>query len=180
MGSTVVHLREGDPSPPTLALVAGLSLHDLLAPKANAPLFLKWPNDILANDAKLAGILLERVGQAVIVGVGVNLVVAPSVEDRRTVSVAELGLDPSRDAFAEELARQFATDLERWRSYGLGPVLSRWIAAGHPEGTRLAVEGSDGSRVEGQFAGLTGEGALQLRLADGRMRVIHAGETRIV
>lgn len=178
MGSTLVHLRPGDPAPETLALVAGLALHEVVAPRLSQPAMLKWPNDLLVAGAKLAGILLERAGDAVIVGIGVNLAHAPQVADRETTSLAALGSTLARDAFAEELAAQFATDLDRWRSYGLGPIVRRWIAAGHPAGTLLRVD-DEGGRIEGAFAGLTDGGALQLRLADGSSRVIHAGEVRI-
>ena len=178
MGSTVVHLRAGDPSPETLALVAGLALHDVLDSKLAASPVLKWPNDVLVGGAKLAGILLERVGGAVVVGIGVNLASAPQMADRETTSLADLGTMIERDAFAADLARQFATDLDRWRSFGLGPVVSRWTAAGHQTGTPLEAD-DQGERLLGTFAGLTDTGALQLRLADGSSRVIHAGEVRI-
>lgn len=178
MGSTVVHLRHGDPSPDTLALVAGLALHAVIAPLIDSAI-LKWPNDLLVGGAKLAGILLERVGDAVIAGVGVNLTQSPQLADRATVALADLGVDIERDAFAADLARQFAEDLDRWRSYGLAPIVRRWEAAGHPLGTALSVDKPDGTRLAGQFAGLTETGALQLRLADGSLRVMHAGEVRI-
>jgi BirA family biotin operon repressor/biotin-[acetyl-CoA-carboxylase] ligase len=178
MGSTAVHLRSGEPSPDTLALVAGLALHAVIAPRLPSAM-LKWPNDLLADGAKLAGILLERIGDTVIVGVGVNLAQAPALPDRRTVALAELGIVLERDAVAGELARQFAEDLDRWRSYGLAPVVRRWEAAGHPPGTTLSADEPSGTRVEGRFTGLTESGALQLRLADGSLRVMHAGEVRI-
>lgn len=178
MGSTVVHLRAGDPSPETLALVAGLALHEVVNPRLAEPAVLKWPNDVLVGGAKLAGILLERVGEAVVVGVGVNLAQAPRVADRATTSLADLGVATDRDAFAADLARQFATDLYRWRSFGLGPIVTRWAAAGHPRGIPLEAD-DQGERLSGTFAGLTDAGALQLRLADGNLRVIHAGEVRI-
>lgn len=178
MGSTVVHLRHGDPSPDTLALVAGLALHAVIAPLIDSAI-LKWPNDLLVGGAKLAGILLERVGDAVIAGVGVNLTQAPQLADRATVALANLGVDIERDAFAADLAHQFAEDLDRWRSYGLAPIVRRWEAAGHPLGTALSVDEPDGTRLAAQFTGLTETGALQLRLADGSLRVMHAGEVRI-
>jgi BirA family transcriptional regulator, biotin operon repressor / biotin---[acetyl-CoA-carboxylase] ligase len=180
MGSTVVRPRTGDPPPHTLALLAGLVLHDLLSPQVAQTLTLKWPNDLLAGEAKLAGILLERAGDVVVVGIGVNLAKAPKVADRATIALGELGVAQPLEAFAEGLARHFAADLDRWRSYGLGPLVNRWNAAGHPPGTRLVADDGRGDLLEGAFAGLTAEGALQLRLADGSLRVIHAGETRIV
>lgn len=178
MGSTVVHLRQGDPSPDTLALVAGLALYAVVTPHV-ASAMLKWPNDLLVDGAKLAGILLERIGDTVIVGVGVNLAQAPELADRSTVALAGLGIVLDRDTFAADLVRRFAEDLDRWRSYGLAPIVRRWEAAGHPPGTALSVDDPDGTRLSGQFAGLTESGALQLRLADGSLRVMHAGEVRI-
>ena len=178
MGSTLVHLRPGDPQPETLALVAGLAVHGALVPELAAKAMLKWPNDLLVGGAKLAGILLERAGDAVVVGIGVNLAQAPKVADRETVSLAALGWAIERDAFAARLAGQFAADLDRWRSFGLGPVVSRWTAAGHPPGTPLQVD-DEGQALSGTFAGLNEAGALQLLLADGSLRVIHAGEVRI-
>jgi BirA family transcriptional regulator, biotin operon repressor / biotin---[acetyl-CoA-carboxylase] ligase len=179
MGSTIVHLRPDDPSPETLALVAGLALHEVVAPKLNQPVLLKWPNDLLVGGAKLAGVLLERRDETVVVGIGVNLAQAPALSDRSTTALADLGIVLDRDAFAADLARQFAADLDRWRSYGLAPIVARWEAGGHPPGTLLTADASDGSRLDGRFAGLTAAGALQLRLADGSLRVIQAGEVRI-
>jgi BirA family biotin operon repressor/biotin-[acetyl-CoA-carboxylase] ligase len=178
MGSTVVHRRPGDPPAETLALVAGLALHEVLAPKVAATL--KWPNDVLVGGAKLAGVLLERIGDAVIVGIGVNIAHSPDVSDRKTVSLADFGIQITRDAFAAELATGFGDELIRWRNFGLGPIVSRWETAAHPRGTALAVDGPGASRVTGTFAGLSETGSLQLRLADGSTRVIHSGEVWIV
>ena len=72
-------------------------------------LMLKWPNDLLLDGAKLAGILLERQGDRVIAGFGVNLAVAPDVSERRT---AHLGGSISPSAFAPLVAASFARILE--------------------------------------------------------------------
>jgi BirA family transcriptional regulator, biotin operon repressor / biotin---[acetyl-CoA-carboxylase] ligase len=181
MGSTVVRLRAGDPPAASLALLSGLALHEVvssLIPPPSVP-FLKWPNDQIIGRGKLAGILLERVGEAVIIGIGVNLAKAPQVDGRDTISVAAFGPAPERDHFAATLARQFDLELERWRTFGLDPMIRRWLAAAHPLGTPLAVGEPGELPLEGQFAGLTADGALQLRLADGITRVIHAGEVRL-
>ncbi|MEP6870170.1 MAG: biotin--[acetyl-CoA-carboxylase] ligase, partial [Novosphingobium sp.] len=181
MGSTVVHAVSADPPMASLALVIGLALHEVvsarLAPPAQA--LLKWPNDLMIGQAKLAGILLERVGESVVIGVGVNLAAAPPVEGREVTALAQFGPPPDRDLFAEALAATFSQDLERWRCYGLAPVLARWQAAAHPPGTRLAVGETGEVPLQGVFAGLTDDGALRLRLADGTIRAIHAGEVRL-
>ncbi len=181
MGSTVVRLGPGDPPPGTLALVAGLAVHEVVSQHLQPPHLatLKWPNDILIRAAKLAGILLERAGDAVIVGIGVNLARAPVVPGRETATLAQFGPAPSRDHFAAKLARTFDLELERWRTYGLAPIVARWLAAAHPLGTLLRVGEPGEPPLAGTFAGLADDGALRLRLEDGQVRAIHAGEVRL-
>jgi len=178
MGSTVVHIRSGDPDPATLALLSGLAVHQTVSQvlALEAAPKLKWPNDVMIGDAKLSGILLERVGDAVVVGIGVNLASAPTLADRTSVALGEFGPAPARDRFAADLARQFDVELERWRSFGIEAVIRRWLAAGHPPGTPLRTSGAGGEAVDGTFAGLTADGALQLRLTDGRTHIVNAGE----
>jgi BirA family transcriptional regulator, biotin operon repressor / biotin---[acetyl-CoA-carboxylase] ligase len=178
MGSTVVHNRSGDPAAQTLALVAALALHEAVAWHISAPiaLRLKWPNDLLANDAKVAGILLESQDDAVIVGIGVNLVFAPQVPGRTVAALSDFGTAPNRNVFASDLARSFEAELVRWREAGLAAIVRRWTALAHPLGTPLVVDAPGIEPLTGTFAGLAPDGALQLRLADGTMRAIHAGE----
>ncbi len=147
-----------------------------MACPGKAALLLKWPNDLMAGAAKVAGMLLEAQGQAVVVGIGVNLVFAPEIPGRKTAALADLGTAPDRNVFAEDLARGFATELERWRTAGLAPILRRWSALAHPEGTQLIVNEPGGAPGIGEFAGLGPDGSLRLRLADGTLREIHAGE----
>jgi len=178
MGSTVVRLNPGDPHPASFALAAGLAVHEVVVPLLADPalLQLKWPNDLTFAGGKLAGILLEREGDALVVGIGVNLAQAPAIEGRATVALAALGPVPDRDLFASAMAASFAIELERWRSFGLEPLLRRWQAAAHPVGTPLTVNPPGEEPLSGVFAGLTGEGALRLGLADGTSRVMHAGD----
>ena len=181
MGSTLVNLREGDPAPHTLALVAGLAVHEAVSAHVPPPLRvnLKWPNDAMIGAAKLAGILLERVGGAVVVGIGVNLAAAPRVEGRETVTLSQFCPAPDRDGFAQRLATCFSGELARWRNAGLAPVIARWLAVGHPLGTPLTVGVAGAEALVGRFAGLDGDGALRLSLPDGTTRAIHAGEVNL-
>lgn len=181
MGSTVVWPGQGDPPLGTLALVAGLAVLEAVSPLIPPPsqALLKWPNDLLVGAAKLSGILLERAGEAVIVGIGVNLAQAPTVQGRETIALSAFGPAPDRDLFAASLARHFDAELERWRSFGLEPLLRRWQAAAHPPGTPLVMGEPGEVPLQGTFAGLASDGALQLRLADGTTRTIHAGEVRL-
>lgn len=178
MGSTVIHPTPHDPPRNTLALLAGVALHEVVGELVPPPakVQLKWPNDLMVGGAKMAGILLECAGDAVVLGIGVNLAQAPALPDRETIAMAQFGPAPDRDAFAERLAAQWKAELERWRTYGLAPLVNRWEAAAHPKGTRLAAEIAGEGRIAGTFEGLTEEGAARLRLDNGEVRAIHAGE----
>lgn len=182
MGSTVVRMTGREPAPATLALVAGLAVYETVLPRMMLPaqLELKWPNDLLLAGAKLSGILLEREGDAVVVGIGVNLAKAPRIPGVNVVSLGQFGPAPDRDAFAADLAAHFAEEVVRWRTFGLDAVLARWCAAAHPEGTKLNVSGGGSERVEGCFAGLASDGALKLKLPDGAVRLIHAGDVSLI
>ena len=178
MGSTIVEVREADPSPASLALVAGIAVYETVVSLVSEPgvIALKWPNDVLMRGAKLAGILLEREGDAIIVGIGVNLGKAPDLPDRETIALSAMGPAPDRDQFADLLARQLDTELDRWRTFGLPPLIRRWVLAAHPQGTQLRVQPPGEDPIHGTFAGLDDSGALQLRLPDGEVKVIHAGD----
>jgi BirA family transcriptional regulator, biotin operon repressor / biotin---[acetyl-CoA-carboxylase] ligase len=178
--STLVRLRRDDPPAPTLALVAGVALHETASAHA-AGISIKWPNDLLAGEGKLAGILLEREGDAVIAGFGVNLAHRPDGIDRPAASLAALaGAAPDAAAFLDSLARGFARWLGLWREEGVGPIRTAWLAAAHPVGTALAAHTAAGGRVEGRFEGLDGSGALRLRLADGSVQILHAGDVFLI
>lgn len=181
MGSTVVRPHERDPAPASLALVSAVALYEAVVPLIVSPaeLTLKWPNDLMLGGAKLAGILLEREGDAIVVGIGVNLAVAPDLPDRRTVAMSACGPAPDRDAFARSLVACFDREIGRWRTYGLSPVARRWESIAHPLGTPLAIHPPGEEPLTGTFAGLTEDGALRLHLAAGEERVIHAGDVML-
>lgn len=182
--STVVNLREDDPPAHTLSLVTGIAVYQMLKRQLtmSAQIFLKWPNDVLVRNAKIAGILLERTGNSVVVGIGVNVASAPHVQGRETTAIHHEnsrntnGPGPVLDYLAEELADA----LTRWRCDGLPALFDRWTARAFPIGTRLSVNESENSRVHGFFEGLDQNGALLLRLANGGMRTIHAGDVAVI
>lgn len=181
MGSAVIHPTGSEPPLHTLTLVASLALYETVLPFLTRPdtLMLKWPNDLLLGGAKLSGILLERGTSAVVLGIGVNLVQSPDLPDRPATNLAAHDCKVERDAFAQNLDTNFAADLDRWRTYGLEAVRNRWLAAAHPVGTPLTVHDEGGVQLSGQFAGLAEDCSLQLRLEDGSIRAIHAGDVML-
>lgn len=177
MGSTVVWLTSADPPPATLALVAGVALARTVA--ALAPQVagqLKWPNDLLVDGAKCAGILLERGGDAVVIGIGVNLVSAPELADRATTCFADEGAAVDRDQFADAFAVAMMDALWRWRQEGVDSIVRAWLPFGHPVGTPLHVSEQG---IDGTFDGLAPDGALRLRRADGQVMLVHAGDVEL-
>ncbi|CAN5137942.1 biotin--[acetyl-CoA-carboxylase] ligase [soil metagenome] len=186
--STLVRLQPGDPAPHTLALVAAVAAHaavEALVPGCGVTS--KWPNDLMVGDrsagwAKLCGMLLERVGDAVVVGFGLNVTHAPQIEGRMTIDLASLGAAADRDAacVGETLAERFGYWLGRWRREGLAQIRAAWQAAAHPVGSPLRAVLPDGTEAEGIFAGLAEDGALVIRRRDGSKAVIHAGDVFVL
>ena len=177
MGSTVVHLTAGDPSPAGLSLVAGVALAKAvgtLAPGVDAKL--KWPNDLLIEGVKCTGILLERVGDSIVIGMGVNLVSSPDLPDRPTVCFADKGVTIDRDRFAEVLAVALTDALWTWRQGGIDQIVAAWTTHAHPIGTPLRVSEQG---IDGTFDGLAPDGAMRLRRASGEIMLIHAGDVEL-
>jgi BirA family biotin operon repressor/biotin-[acetyl-CoA-carboxylase] ligase len=176
--STLVRLRPTDPPAASLALVAGLAVWGAVQVWLDdpGPLQLKWPNDLLLGGAKLAGILLERAGDAVVIGIGVNLAHHPELPDRPATDLAAHSAAPTPEVFAETLADLMSAEVSRWRAEGVVGTRTRWMRHAHPIGTALTARLPDGEALDGLFDGLDPDGALTLRLASGERRVIHAAD----
>jgi len=166
------------------ALLVGVALIEALRSFDAAPemLQLKWPNDVLRDGAKLAGILIDvsmsGLGQTdwLVAGMGANLAIAPAVEGRRTAAIlSPSGTPPAPRA----VTLAFLASLERWRrrlgAEGFAPVRAAWLAAAHPLGTPVTITDARQSRG-GRFAGLSPEGALLLSSATGEIAVISTGD----
>lgn len=167
-------------APPTLwPFLSAVALHEALSQGFHgSALSLKWPNDLLLQGRKLAGILIERGevgGQGwLVIGFGANLARAPDLPDRVPACLAELGVAPEPAVVACRLL----TALDRWmevaQAGGFLPVRDAWLARAHPVGTPLAVR-AVGAHRTGLFAGLAEDGALLLRV-DTRLERFATGE----
>lgn len=182
--STIVTLRADDPPAPSLALVAAVALEEAVAAvlpeEARRKLAIKWPNDLLIAGAKVSGILLERAGAHVVIGIGVNVAHHPHLPDRATTSLHAEGASVDVATFTKRLAGLTAAWLTLWRIQGLAPIIERWSERAHASGTPLRVRLPEGGDQVGAFDGLDVQGALRLRLEDGGSRVIHAGDIFLV
>jgi BirA family biotin operon repressor/biotin-[acetyl-CoA-carboxylase] ligase len=176
-GSTLVELRPSDAAAASLSLVAGLAAIEAVeCVGSDLPLMLKWPNDLLLSGKKLGGILLERSGDRVVVGFGVNLGSAPALPDRKTAS---LDGRVSPNAFSLLLAPRFEKLLGLWRNSGPQLMAHAWLARAHPIGSRLEVHTSPAEKVSGTFVGLEPDGALRLQLPSGEIEIVRAGDVEL-
>ena len=175
--SVLVRPRVQEGPAQQLSFVAAVALADALdAWVAPERLTLKWPNDVLLDGTKCAGILLEGQAGATIVGFGVNLAAHPADSERPASSLAAAGIAPPLPTvFVEQLADTFAAARRQWHGQGFAATRRRWLArAAGIGGPLVARLGSE--EVAGIFDGLDEDGALRLRLPGGGCRAIHAGE----
>jgi BirA family transcriptional regulator, biotin operon repressor / biotin---[acetyl-CoA-carboxylase] ligase len=167
---------------PQLALVAGIAVHAAIESVAGPlrGLRLKWPNDALVGTAKVAGILAESIGDAresrVVLGIGINLAVAPQIEDRAVTHLGEHGPVPMPETMLAALRGTMAQWLGVWDDgRGIADIRSAWLERAGPAGEPMAINAGNG-RSEGLFAGLAADGALLLAMPDGSHRRFAFGD----
>ena len=180
----------------TLGFVAGVSLNRALASivpaailktgidgadTADGRIALKWPNDVLADGAKLAGILLEAHkrpdgSMAIVVGIGVNVVEAPEGLPYPATSLRALGLDASAETVFGALSDAWVDAVELWDwGRGVTQVLELWRRSAAGIGAEVAVN-RDGDIVRGIFETIDEGGRLIVRANDNSRIAITAGD----
>lgn len=145
---------------------------------ADAPVAVKWPNDLLVRRRKAAGILLESVaGQdgglaALLLGIGANVAHAPADAAFPATDLRRAGARPDLDpaALLAPLAANLLAWTARWRQEGFAPLRQAWLARAHAPGEALQVRLPSGT-LSGRFRDLDATGALVLETAQGVERV---------
>lgn len=155
------------------AVAVAETVRSLLPAKVGVAL--KWPNDVLAGEAKIAGILLEQADDAVIIGVGLNILEAPPSGAYRTATIAGLGGIATVDGARDKLLERYRRLKDFWLEQGFEPVRQAWLALSHPIGAAIKFTGADGP-ITGRFAGLDVDGALLLETPDGQLLRYLAGD----
>jgi BirA family transcriptional regulator, biotin operon repressor / biotin---[acetyl-CoA-carboxylase] ligase len=176
------------PTPPIptwgwLPLLAGVAVHDAVAATTGAEVALKWPNDLLcgADEAKVAGLLAQTSGEAVVVGVGLN--VSTSREELPVDTATSLGLCGAREVGRTELLVAILSRLDarvaQWSDVG-GDAEACGLAAEYRSacatlGRRVSVRTTAGTTVVGEARGIDADGRLQVDVG-GRIETIGAGD----
>jgi BirA family transcriptional regulator, biotin operon repressor / biotin---[acetyl-CoA-carboxylase] ligase len=180
----------------TLGFVAGVALGEALrrivpaaqiksgidgADFAGGRIALKWPNDVLADGAKLSGLLLEAIRRpqgdtAVVIGLGVNVVAAPEGLPYPATSLRQLGIDASAEQVFAELADAWVVAYEIWNAgRGVANILALWRQSAAGLGAEVAVQ-RDGDVVRGIFEDVDETGRLVVRTSSGQTVTITAGD----
>lgn len=165
----------------SLSLMVGLSLADTLAELADCRLRprLKWPNDVLVGEAKLAGILLESAVASierplVVAGIGVNCQSSPEGLPYPTTSLLALGVAVTPEVLLERLLARLAPDYAVWQAGGFTALRERWLDRAHGLGQTITVKAGK-TAVTGQLQTVDEAGRLALETISGRS-LLDAGE----
>ena len=121
--------------------------------------------------AKISGILVEHVEPVSIVGIGLNVLHAPTFAGYQTTSIAASGGIAAVDGVRDLLLDRLGHRLDAWQRDGFTPIRAAWLARAHPIGAALLVTVL-GQTIEGDFAGLDADGALLLDTRQGRQRIV--------
>ena len=189
MMSAVVDIADMPPREvATLPLVAGLSVAECVsaiisshsAGSLCSGVKLKWPNDILVDGRKICGILCERNGDNVIVGIGVNVnqtVFSPEISNRATSIRLETGMELSVEDVRDAVLSDFAENIEKWRKTGFASLLSRIEGFDCLKGCNVTVRRTDDDSepASGLCGGIRSDGML-----DVAGEAISAGEAHVL
>jgi BirA family transcriptional regulator, biotin operon repressor / biotin---[acetyl-CoA-carboxylase] ligase len=182
-GNLYASLLLTDPAPPDraaeLSLVAALAVHDAIGartPGVSRRLTLKWPNDVLIDGNKFAGILIEGEGVAVVIGIGVNCVHHPSGTAFPATDLATAGVRAPSETVFGMLSAAMLQRLALWnRGADFAAIRADWLARAGGLGKPISVVTAEGA-VEGRFEGIDERGHLVVRLVDGNSRTVVAGD----
>ncbi len=169
-------------SPHGLSLVCGLSVLQALRAQGIRTVALKWPNDILLQHKKLAGVLVELNRGRCVIGVGLNVTLPVSLDLTQKpvmpwTGLAEQGYEPNCELLTAALITHLNRDLTRFGEEGFAPYVEPWNACHAFQDAEVEMVTSH--RIRGRVKGVNAQGALCLETREG-MQVFHAGEVSLI
>ncbi len=184
--SLLWRFAQGTPAPVGLSLAAGVAVARVLEGMGAAGIGLKWPNDILADGAKLGGILVETLSaggrHAAVIGIGLNVRlperIAAALDVPAGALEAVMPFAPSRNLLLAGLLDGLAGLLDEFAHGGFAGLVGEWSARNVLAGRRVAVLAEDAAPLEGRCAGVDADGALLIETAAGLRRIV-SGEVSL-
>ena len=140
---------------------------------------LKWPNDVLLKGGKVAGILLETLGEHLVIGIGVNLVHAPGRDEVEAGALPpmslkrDLGVDVDPEVFLHVLAEKYAALEDQFVTFGFGPIRTAWLAHAAKLGEVITAR-TMREEMTGTFEDVDENGNLVLQTGSGQQRITAA------
>jgi BirA family transcriptional regulator, biotin operon repressor / biotin---[acetyl-CoA-carboxylase] ligase len=179
--SVVLQLRGGVGAFPGLTLAVGLAAQEAILQSCGVRCDLRWPNDVMVNEKKCAGILLSLDGTTAVAGIGINVNhtgFPPDIADLATSLRLAVGRELSREALLIELLESIDRYCDLIEHAGMEPVLRLFgQMSSYATGRRVIVD-RPGGPVEGVTGGLDEHGFLRLLTGDGKVERIVAGGVR--
>jgi len=165
---------------PGVSLVVSLALAKTLGGCIEpSQISLKWPNDVLVADQKIAGILLEVYNGAIIIGIGVNLTKTPKAEAQNwpATALSDHTLEPvDSDGFRDQFLSQLKDDLNLWDKEALTPFIKPWTDMAAFLNENIALTLNQDQMIYGRFRGIHANGTMQLETDSEGMLSISAGD----
>ena len=162
-----------------LAFVTALAVADTVAEcTGRMDVQVKWPNDVLLEDRKIAGILIENHIESgaiahSIIGIGINVAVAPDTGAFPTNHIAAYRQDATARAVLDHTLSALRQRFRQWRHHGFGPIRDAWLQRAWRIDQPVSVETPEG-QVTGIMAGIDERGALLIS-NDEQNTTIHSG-----
>ena len=153
-----------------LPYLIGLAIHDVIAEcLPDEAVTLKWPNDVLVNRRKISGVLIEKDGhtEAIIVGIGLNVVIAPEVPDYPSCALIDfISQPPSRGQVLRDVLNSIAKFIKIFETRGESEIFELWNQYSYKLGQEITVK-LHGKSATGIFEGVNNQGELVLATPEG-------------
>lgn len=157
-----------------LSFVTAVAVHSTitrLASKKINNIILKWPNDVLINNKKVSGILIESIKNYLIIGVGINIIVSPANTGQEITNLSAEGITVLNP---EEVLEIYITNFEKyfniWKNQGFNKIKQYWLRRSYKLGEKITINDGN-SKITGSFMGLETDGAITLQLPSGEIYI---------
>ena len=161
----------------------GEAISSLVSSKVSGKIQYKWVNDILINEKKVSGIIIERLQEFFVIGIGVNLLQTPEVIEGdgttpqigMTSIMEESGMQITSDTFIEVLLPKFSSLYNQLLDSGFEVLRTMWKSGAYKIGEKISIKITENQKIDGIFMDIAMDGALVIKTSDGT-REVYVGD----